>query len=202
MNEKFFDLKKEKQDRMINGAMKVFAAGGYRGASTDDMVKEAGISKGLWFHYFGSKLGLYTFVVDYAVKYMSMELTASFNSSVTGYFDIYKTTEQIKMLVRKSYPYIPLFLASVMNEKDEEAVKAVHNYIDAYSQKVKKPFENVDDSLWMPGVDKEVLDMTVSFTMLGILKEEYEKDSFDADEYIRRISEYLDMMKALCIKAE
>ena len=41
MNEKFFELKKEKQDRMINGAMKVFARNGYKRASTDEMVKEA-----------------------------------------------------------------------------------------------------------------------------------------------------------------
>ena len=38
MNEKFFDLKKEKQDRMINAALKIFAKNGYRHASTDDMV--------------------------------------------------------------------------------------------------------------------------------------------------------------------
>ena len=52
MNEKFFDLKKEKQDRMINAALKVFALNGYRHASTDDIVREAAISKGLLFHYF------------------------------------------------------------------------------------------------------------------------------------------------------
>ena len=40
MNSKFFDLKKEKQDRMINGALKVFAMQGYRHASTDEIVKE------------------------------------------------------------------------------------------------------------------------------------------------------------------
>ena len=46
MNDKFFDLKKEKQDKMINGAMQVFALKGYKLASTDDMVKVAGVSKG------------------------------------------------------------------------------------------------------------------------------------------------------------
>ena len=47
MNEKFFDLKKEKQDRMINASLKVFAMNGYAHASTDDIVREAGISKGV-----------------------------------------------------------------------------------------------------------------------------------------------------------
>ena len=74
MNEKFFDLSREKQDRMINGAIEIFAKNGYKHASTDDMVKAVGISKGLWFHYFGSKEGIYVFVYDYCVKYMLLEL--------------------------------------------------------------------------------------------------------------------------------
>ena len=65
MNSKFFDLKKEKQDRMINAALKVFALQGYRHGSTDDIVREAAVSKGLLFHYFGSKLGVYCFIYDY-----------------------------------------------------------------------------------------------------------------------------------------
>ena len=56
MNDKFFDLSREKQDRMINGAIEVFAKNGFKHASTDDMVKAVDVSKGLWFHYFGSKL--------------------------------------------------------------------------------------------------------------------------------------------------
>lgn len=75
MNEKFFDLKKEKQDRMINAALKAFALSGYRHASTDDIVREAAISNGLLFHYFESKLGVYAFVYDYSVRYLLLELS-------------------------------------------------------------------------------------------------------------------------------
>ena len=73
MNEKFFDLQREKQDRIINAALKIFAQNGYKHASTDVIVKEAGISKGLLFHYFSSKSGLYSFLFDYSVKYMLFE---------------------------------------------------------------------------------------------------------------------------------
>lgn len=52
MNNKFFDAAKEKQDRIINAALQVFAVNGYRHASTDEIVRIAGISKGLLFHYF------------------------------------------------------------------------------------------------------------------------------------------------------
>ena len=60
MNEKFFDLKKEKQDRMINAALKAFAVNGYKRASTDEIVKDAGISKGLLFHYFDRNIAFVT----------------------------------------------------------------------------------------------------------------------------------------------
>ena len=77
MNPKFFDVKKEKQDAIINACLKVFAENGYKKASTDVIVKTAGISKGLLFHYFESKKGAYEFIYDYSVKYMMLELTQS-----------------------------------------------------------------------------------------------------------------------------
>ena len=63
MNDKFFDLKKDKQDRIINAALQVFALNGYRHASTDDIVKLASISKGLLFHYFEKQAGTLCFFV-------------------------------------------------------------------------------------------------------------------------------------------
>ena len=65
MNEKFYDLKKEKQDRMINAGLRIFALNGYHHASTDEIVKEAKISKGLLFHYKPTKA---TVTVDGVTK--------------------------------------------------------------------------------------------------------------------------------------
>ena len=97
MNEKFFDLKKEKQDRMINAALKVFALHGYRHACTDDIVKEAAISKGLLFHYFGSKLGVYAFVYDYSVRYLLLELSTAVDAKETDLFALLQQVECGKM---------------------------------------------------------------------------------------------------------
>ena len=114
MNDKFFDLSREKQDRMINGAIEVFAKNGFKHASTDDMVKAVDVSKGLWFHYFGSKLGLYTFVYGYSVKYMILELSSVVDADEKNYFEIMKQIEFAKMRIRKSYPYMTLFLEQAL----------------------------------------------------------------------------------------
>ena len=99
MNDKFFDLKQEKQDRMINASLKIFSRGGYRHASTDEIVKEAGISKGLLFHYFGSKLGLYGFLFDYSARFMLLELSREVKRSETDYFALTKQISGLRHLI-------------------------------------------------------------------------------------------------------
>ena len=64
---KFFNLDEEKQTRIINAGLKEFALNGYDGAKTDNIVQEAGISKGLLFHYFGTKKDFYLFLFEYTV---------------------------------------------------------------------------------------------------------------------------------------
>ena len=46
--------------------IRLFAEYGYDATSTDQIVQEAGISKGILFHYFGSKKNLYLYIVRYA----------------------------------------------------------------------------------------------------------------------------------------
>ena len=128
MNEKFFDLSREKQDRMINGALEVFAKNGYKHARTDDMVKAVDVSKGLWFHYFGSKAGLYTFVYGYSVKYMILELSSAMDAQEKDYFEVVRQMEYTKMRVSKSYPYMNLFLQESAREAHRDRIKRMIRY--------------------------------------------------------------------------
>ena len=125
MNSKFFDLKKEKQDRMINAALKVFAIQGYRHGSTDDIVREAAVSKGLLFHYFGNKVGVYQFIYDYSVRYMTLELRSSVDSKESDLFTVLKQMERARMHAMRGYPYMQQFLNRSMSEDCYEALLAV-----------------------------------------------------------------------------
>lgn len=51
---KIMIMDKEKRERIIAAALKEFTKG-YATANMDNLAEEAGISKGLIFHYFGSK---------------------------------------------------------------------------------------------------------------------------------------------------
>lgn len=195
MNDKFFDLKKEKQDKMINGAMQVFALKGYKLASTDDMVKVAGVSKGLWFHYFVNKAGLYTFISDYCVKYLNMELAVNLSLNRTDYFDILYTVEETKAQVSKIYPFVPLMIQAMEDEKDEEILEVAKSRLLPYTEKVNEALENFSDEKLAKGVTRELLDMTVGYTIKGLREKAYSDGEFDSEKYLSDIRDYFEMMK-------
>ena len=55
MNEKFYKLSAEKQQRIINAAYKAFSQNAYKKAPMSEIADEGGISKALLFHYFTNK---------------------------------------------------------------------------------------------------------------------------------------------------
>lgn len=119
MNEKFWDMKKEKQDRIMNAAISVFATQGYAHASTDEIVKRAGISKGLLFHYFISKQGLYDFLYDYFSRFMKLELSGIAAREQEGFFERCIAIETARMQAMKQYPFIQCFLTAADYEEAE-----------------------------------------------------------------------------------
>lgn len=200
MNEKFFDLKKEKQDRIINAALKVFAQNGYKHASTDDIVSEAGISKGLLFHYFGSKLGLYTFLHDYSVRFMKLELTTGVSSSVKDYFEIRKQMEFAKMQVLKNYPYMQQFLDRCAVENVNEALVAIEGQRGVIREVYAGLKEQADQSLLADNVSFEKLDAMLDYTITGLMCARFGDDSFHPEMLYEETVSYLDMMKQISYK--
>lgn len=197
MNGKFFDLKKEKQDRMINAALKVFALHGYRHASTDDIVREAAISKGLLFHYFGSKLGVYTFVYDYSVRYMKLELSTTVDSGERDLFELMKQMEEARMHAMRGYPYMQQFLNRSMSEDVSEALLAIEEKRNILNDNYEAIRNQMDYTTLPAGVDGEKLRRMLDFTIKGLMTERFQDASFQPEMLYEEIVEYLDMMKKI-----
>lgn len=200
MNGKFFDLKKDKQDRMINAALKVFALHGYKHASTDDIVREAGISKGLLFHYFGSKLGLYTFIYDYSVRYICLELKSMVHASQKDMFEIIKQQEQAKLQALKGYPYMQQFLNRSMSEDVSEALLAIEEKRNSLLETYETIYAQADMSLLPKYVDGNKLWKMMDFTIKGLMTERFMDASFHAEMLHKEICEYIDMTKSIVYK--
>ncbi|MFC2133460.1 TetR/AcrR family transcriptional regulator [Bacteroidota bacterium] len=62
--EQFQGIREKSRSLILQTALKLFAQKGYHGTSIADIAKEAGISKGLAYNYFGSKLELIEAVIQ------------------------------------------------------------------------------------------------------------------------------------------
>ncbi len=197
MNAKFFDLKKEKQDRMINAALKVFAMKGYKYASTDDIVKEAAISKGLLFHYFESKLGVYEFVYEYSVRYMVLEMSTIVSKTETNLFEVMKQIESARMNAMKGYPYMQQFLNRSVSEDVGEVLLATESMRATLEDEYEKIFMQINYADLPAGVEGQKLRKMMDFTIKGLMTERFLEDSFQPEMLYLEVADYLDMMKNL-----
>lgn len=197
MNGKFFDLKKEKQDRMINAALKIFALHGYRHASTDDIVKEASISKGLLFHYFESKLGVYHFVYDYSVRYMSLELKSAVNPKEKNLFEILRQMEYGKMMAMRGYPYMQQFLNEAMHENVSEALLSIEEKRNELSALYEHLLSQADISLLPHAIDTTKLVRMLDYTSRGLMASHFQDASFQTEMLYNETIEYIDLLEQM-----
>ena len=197
MNSKFFDLKKEKQDRMINAALKVFAIQGYRHGSTDDIVREAAVSKGLLFHYFGSKVGVYQFIYDYSVRYMTLELRSTVDSKESDLFMVIRQVERARMHAMRGYPYMQQFLNRSMSEDCYEALLAVEEKKNVLEEAGGAINAQIDYTALPAGIDGEKLRRMLDFTIKGLMAERFQDASFQPEMLYEEICDYLDMARKI-----
>lgn len=199
MNDKFFDLKSEKQDRMINAALKMFAINGYKHASTDDIVKEAGISKGLLFHYFTNKMGLYSFLLDYSAKYMSFEFSRTIGDE-KDYFEYIEKLETAKLNVLRNYPYMSKFIDGCIAENRDDLDDTGKGALRAYNDTLVRYKSAAEAPDLKDGIDTEQLEKIIGYTVKGLTNEAMEKEDFRPEQLNRQIVEYLKVFKILTEK--
>ena len=92
--ENFEKLPEEKQQLILSTGIKAFAQNSYKDVSTDYITKACGISKGILFHYFGSKKDYYLYCLE-----KSMQRLIGNKEPITGndFYDILFTSMNQKM---------------------------------------------------------------------------------------------------------
>lgn len=198
MNEKFFDLNREKQDRMINAALRIFAENGYRHASTDTIVKEAGISKGLLFHYFNSKMGLFSFLFDYSIRYMLFEYDRLISVKETDYFKIRREMERAKLNVLRSYPYMNEFIEKSLQENQLDVIETIEISKNNYLESLDKYNKQGSRSSLRSDISSTQLDNMIRYTVDGLTKDQLQAGSFQPEMLFEQICDYLNTLQVLC----
>ncbi len=193
------DFENEKVIKIINYAFEEFSKYSFEKASTNSIVKRAGISRGLLYHYFKDKQDLYDFLLYYSVKITLDELDAK---QYWKEQDIFKRIKQVaisKMEIAKKYPYLIDFYKQI---KDVDRYKKVKGEAKGHYPDLDRKFYsyNVDFSNVKDGVDIEKMVNVIKYTLEQVGRKYWEAvkengANFQLDDLFREYDEYIEFLK-------
>ena len=196
MNEILSKIDEEKKDRILNSAFAEFGRNGFEKASTNEIVQNAGISKGLLFHYFGNKQALYETLKEFAVSHVMdlLEEGIDWNQS-----DLFLRVQQITALKLKAiekYPHIYDFLKTAMEDIPVEEIK------DQYSGRMRNLIgrayqENIDYSLFRPDVEIPKAIEMIQWTVEGAAVKLMRRKDGDMLQIMEEFQTYMELLRKL-----
>ena len=144
--DQFHALPEEKQRRILNAAFAEFGEKGFQHASTNEIVKHAGIGKGMLFYYFGSKHELFEFLVDYTLEFaQTLRDTSADNGD---FIDRCGRLSQRKRRAMEESPEVFRFLESLYHpENAPESERYLPKLQALQKEHIAQLFEGLDYSL-------------------------------------------------------
>lgn len=200
---KILSMETEKRNRVINASMSEFSKG-FKPASTDLISQKAGISKGLLFHYFGTKKNLYLFMLDYAMEAVISEYKSILNSKEKDLLEIVWQMALLKRELCSQYPDIFEFLTTFYYEISEEPKSDFAlKYIKLKKEIYKLLYDKIDETLLKENIDKVMASNIIRWTLEGLSEKiTHEKKPFkqmheEFDVYLHETKSYLDLLRQL-----
>ena len=133
--ETFEKLPKDKQQTILAAGIRIFATKSYAEAKTETITKECGISKGLLFHYFGSKREFYLYCLGKALEQL---LSQTQKPAGDSFYDILFSFMDAKIRLCVEYVDEMHFVNMASRESASEVEEGKQKLIGMYSLKVRE----------------------------------------------------------------
>lgn len=194
MNEKFYSLPLEKQQKIINAGFRVFSQNSYKKSPMNEVADCAGISKSLLFHYFHNKRELYLFLWDKACKITIEYLTEYGCYEPTDLFEMMERGMRAKIHMMTKYRSMTAFVLKAFYEKDPEVNSAIHDSYQKYFElKAQNALAGVNPYDFVEGVDIKLMYREMYLASEGYL---WEIIQFDGELDVQKLEkDFEDMLK-------
>ena len=176
--------------------MEVFAVKGYDNGSTQEIVHKAGISKGLLFHYFGTKKDLFLFLFDYSFRVLQLEVRSNLTLGGEEYFALLNKLIDMEASLMVHYPYMIAFLESASNVKNPE-LGEMEEKSASYRKLVAEYLEKADIEGLRPDADPVAMGRLIHMVVSEVRRGLAEKGMLEPIAFKSGIHRYLDMLVKL-----
>jgi len=201
MNDKFYSLPKEKQDRIINAGFRVFSRNSYKKSPVQEIALEAGISKSLLFFYFKNKKELYVFLWQKVEELVTGELNNSDTGKAKDLFDLMYQSLITKVKLLYNYPDIMNFSVKAYYENDPDIRDEIRKIVDPYtSLATNKRIPHLDPKYFKDGLDLQKMYREIYLASEGYLWQVSQKGNIDVEKVIKEYKQMVDFWRVLFLK--
>ena len=203
MNEKFYNLPEDKQQKIINAGYRVFSQNSYKKSPVSEIAAEEGISKSLLFHYFKNKKELYLFLWDTCAK-VTVEYLEKYGCYEPGeLFEVMLRGLKAKMEIMRRYPDLGAFVIRAFYEKDPEISLAIQeSYRKLLDYKADATLTSLDPSQFVEGLDLSMMYQEMYRASEGYLWEKVQQGNVDCDEMEQDFMKMIDFWKSIFLRKE
>jgi TetR/AcrR family transcriptional regulator len=201
--ETFENLPDDRKKKIIEICLDEFSENSYENSSTNTIVKKAGISKGILFHYFVSKKNLYLYILDIAIDNSIKKFYVINKKPATDIFNRLLERAQIKMQLAYEDPRVFKFVTSAFSNVPQELKTDLENrYKKIMEEHLPITFKDIDYSKFRKGVDKNkaieliVLCLEGLFNKyMNIYKSQGGWDTLKMEAIMKESQEYIEILK-------
>lgn len=196
MNDKFFELPIEKQNRIINAAYKVFSQNSYKKAPMSEIADESGISKALLFHYFTNKLELYLYLWNKSVEQIHEASLQYAIVDTSDFFEILHRSLLAKCSVVRDYPCLFQFASNAYYEQEPKVKAGIQDSFHLVSKSSENIlWEIADLSKLRRDVDIKLMYQEILWTADGYLRQMILAGNLSADQMERDFERMIEQWK-------
>ena len=116
----FKNLNEERQQEIIQVALKEFAKYEYEKASLSTIIKNVGLAKGSFYRYFPNKRSLYLHLIDHAFNFRLNIEKGMFTGEIEDFFEMMVRNFETKIRFDIKYPVYAAFFQNINNERNSE----------------------------------------------------------------------------------
>jgi AcrR family transcriptional regulator len=162
-----------------------------------EIAVNAGVSKALLFHYFGTKKALYRYLFRLAYD----ELLAEMGTGTEDFFENMRLAIDVKIRFVAQHPEMLSFLTSMVKEQNGEVAAEVTAIRKALAEQSTGTFlSNVDWGRFRSDIDQSTVWNLVMWVSEGYINANLDLKSID--ELVGEVNRYMNIIKRAVYKEE
>ncbi len=185
--------KEERQNQILEAAIKLFVVKGYSDTRMDDIAEESGLSKGAIYHHYESKNELFFALIDYWEKsFLPDFFNKEFNNHSAQ--DILKelANDIANNFKNKKYLFLAELEFWALSNRDEKVRDRTKLLYHKMLKFLKKIFIKAGETGEFKNLDPDMAALAVMTSMQGVIWFSiFEHSEFSAEDYLNEVTKFI-----------